>query len=75
MKSRLIELLDVSMFSAAAVKRRSGHWSSATGESNLLYERLFPDATLPFAASTGLRSQFTMFMLTERSRECSSTLY
>ena len=31
--SRLSERLDVTMFSAAVGKRRSGHWSSATRES------------------------------------------
>ena len=31
--SQLSECLDVTMFLAAAEKRRSGHWSSATGES------------------------------------------
>ena len=53
--SRLFELrlfiserLDVAMFLAVAGKRRSSHWSSATGKAKLLYERLFPNATTPF---------------------------
>ena len=67
LNSRLSEHLDVAIFSTAAEKRCSVHWSSATGESN--------DATMPFSASTRFRSQFTMSELAERSRECCSTLY
>ena len=44
-------------------------------KANLLYERLFPDATTPFSASTGFRSRFTTSELAERSRERCSTLY
>ena len=32
-ESRLSERVDIAMFLAAAGKRRSGHWSSAAGES------------------------------------------
>ena len=39
------------------------------------YERLFPDATTSFSASTGLGSQFTMCDLAEQSCEHCSTLY
>ena len=41
-------------------------------KAKLLYERLFPDATTPFSASTGFRSRFTTSELAERSRECCS---
>ena len=44
-------------------------------KAKLLYERLFPDATTPFSASTGFRSRFTTSELAERSRERCSTLY
>ena len=44
-------------------------------KAKLLYERLFPDATMTFSANTDFRSQFTMSELAERSRKCSNTLY
>ena len=37
-------------------------------KAKLLYEQLFPNATIPFSSSTGLGSRFTMSELAEQSR-------
>ena len=42
LNSRLSERLDIAMFSTAAGKRRSSHWSSATGESKTAVWTTFP---------------------------------
>ena len=44
-------------------------------KAKMMYERLFPHATAPFSASTGLRSQFTTSELAELIRERCSILY
>ena len=62
------------MFSAAAGKDFAVTEVLLQEKAKLLYERL-PNATMPFSASTGLGSQFTMCELAEQSRERCSTLY
>ena len=44
-------------------------------KAKLLYEQLFPDATMPFSASMRFRSQFTTSELAEQHLEHCSTLY
>ena len=63
------------MFSAAAGKDVLVAGVLLQEKTTLLYERLFPDATMPFSSSTGFRSQFTTSQPAERSRERHSTLY
>ena len=55
LNSRLSESLDVAMFSAAAGKDVRLTGVLLQEKAKLLYERLFPDATTPFSASTGFR--------------------
>ena len=49
--AQLSKRLDVAMFTAAAGKGHSGHWSSAIGKSEAANELLFPDARMPISAS------------------------
>ena len=44
-------------------------------KAKLLYEQVFPVATIPFSSSIGVRSRFTTSELAERSRKRYSTLY
>ena len=52
--SPLSERLDVAMFSAAAGKIRSGHWSSATGESKPAVRTTFPACYNTFFSQYGI---------------------
>ena len=65
LNSQLSESLDVAMFSAAAEKDVLVAGVLLQEKAKLLYERLFPDATTPFSASTGFRSRFTTSELAE----------
>ena len=50
-------------------------WVLLQEKAKLLYEWLFPDATMPLLAGTGFRSWFAMSELAERSHEHCSTLF
>ena len=70
---------DVAMFSAAAGKDLAVTGVLLQKKVKLLYEGLFPNATMPFSSSKGLGSLFTTSELhvhvAERNRERCNTVY